>query len=62
MPNISHYEALIQEKRKKTPFRDFVRDLGSWDVLNLYKRNDRICRYPESDRIKVLDDAEFLNA
>ncbi len=62
MSNISHYEKLIQEKRKTTPFRDFVMELGSWEVLNLYKRDGKICRYPESDRIKVLDDAEFLNA
>jgi hypothetical protein len=30
--------------------------------MNLYKRNGKICRYPENDRIKVLDDKEFLNA
>jgi hypothetical protein len=59
---IAYYEKLIKEKRKKTPFRDFVMELGSWEVLNLYKRDGKICRYPESDRIKVLDDAEFLNA
>ena len=62
MSNIQHYEKLIQEKRKKTPFRDFVKDLASWDVLNLYKRNGKISRYPENDRIRVLDDAEFQNA
>ena len=54
MPNIVHYEKLIQEKRKKTPFRDFVKELASWDVLNLYKRNGKISRYPENDRIKKL--------
>ena len=54
MSKITHYEKLIQEKRKKTPFRDFVKELGSWDILNLYKRNGKICRYPESERIKKL--------
>ncbi len=62
MPKISHYESLIQEKRKKTPFRDFVKELGSWEVMNLYKRDGRVCRYPESPRVKRLDDAEFQNA
>jgi hypothetical protein len=54
--NIQYYEKLIQEKRKKTLFRDFVKELGSWDVLNIYKRDGRICRYPESDRIKKMGD------
>ena len=54
MPNIVHYEKLIQEKRRKTPFRDFVKELASWDVLNLYRRNGKISRYPENDRIKKL--------
>ncbi len=62
MTSISYYENLIREKRKKTPFREFIRELGSWEVLNLYKRNGRVCRYPESDRIKVLDDKEYRNA
>lgn len=55
MPNISHYEALIQEKRKKTPFRDFVREIASWETLSFYKRNDgKISRYHHTDRIKTL--------
>ena len=62
MSNISHYQNLIQEKRKNTPFREFVKELGSWNILNLYKRNGKICRYPETDRIKLLDDREYQNA
>lgn len=62
MSKIAYYEKLIQEKRKKTPFREFIKELWSWEILNLYKRNGRICRYPESDRIKVLDDKEYRNA
>ncbi len=62
MSNITHYENLIQEKRKKTPFREFIKELWSWDILNLYKRNGRICRYPESDRIKKLGDTFWEDA
>jgi hypothetical protein len=29
--DIHYYEKLIQEKRKKTPFREFVKELGSWE-------------------------------
>lgn len=62
MSKISHYEKLIQEKRKKTPFRDFVKELGSWEALNLYRRNGRICRYPETDRVKKLGDNFWIDA
>jgi hypothetical protein len=62
MPKISHYEKLIQEKRKKTPFREFVKELGSWDVLNLYKRDGHICRYPDTGRIKKFGDNFWSDA
>ncbi len=62
MSRITYYEKLIQEKRKKTPFREFIKELWSWEILNLYRRNGKICRYPESDRIKNLDDKEYKNA
>lgn len=62
MSRIEYFQELIQEKRKKTPFRDFLKELGSWEILNLYKRDGKISRYPESDRIKVLDDKEYRNA
>jgi hypothetical protein len=62
MSRLEYYQNLIQEKRKKTPFRDFVKELGSWEAFNLYKRNGRICRYPDTNRIKVLDDKEYKNA
>lgn len=55
MSNIRYYENLIQEKRKKTPFRDFVRDIWSWETLSFYKTNDGIIsRYPETGRVKTL--------
>jgi hypothetical protein len=62
MSKLVHFEKLIQEKRKKTPFRDFIKEIGSWEVMNLYKRNGRICRYPDTGRIQVLDDTEYKNA
>lgn len=60
--NIHYYEKLIQEKRKKTPWREFLMELGSWEWLNLYKKDGKICRYPDTGRVKVLDDENFLNA
>jgi len=44
-------EQKIQEKRKNTPFRDFVRDIWSHFPVNLYKYNWMISKYPDTDRI-----------
>ena len=57
MPDIKHYERLIQEKRKITPFRDFVKEIASWETLSFYKNNGRISRYHNTDRIKKMGDS-----
>ena len=62
MSKIHYYEKIIQDKRKKTPFRDFVRELGSWSAFNLYKVGGHISRYPDTGRIKNLDDEKYKNA
>lgn len=58
---LTHYENLIKEKRSKTPFREFVKDITSWTVLNLYKNKWNICRYPDTWRVKNLDKTEAQN-
>ena len=62
MANLEKWENLIKEKRSKTPFREFVKEIASWEVLNLYKNKGKISRYPDTERIKRLDDVEFQNA
>lgn len=52
--DIHYYEKLIQEKRKKTPWREFVREMASWTTLNFYKRDGMACRYPPTNRITHL--------
>lgn len=54
--DIHYYEKLIQEKRKKTPWRDFVKEIASWNTLSLYKQNSRVCRYPWTPRSPKLGD------
>ncbi|MDD5770359.1 MAG: hypothetical protein PHE25_05305 [Candidatus Gracilibacteria bacterium] len=56
MQDIKIWEEKIKEKRYKIKFREFVKELGSWLVLNLYKNKGKICRYPETERIKKLGD------
>jgi hypothetical protein len=52
--DIHYYEKFIQEKRKKTPWREFVKEIASWTTLNFYKRDGMDCRYPPTNRITHL--------
>ncbi len=62
MAKLDKWENIIKEKRMHTPFRDFVKEITSWTVLNLYKHKWKICRYPDSWRVKNLDTKESQNA
>jgi len=33
------WQKKIQEKRKNTPFRDFLLEVASWYTINLYKNS-----------------------
>ena len=59
MTNLQYRQEKIQEKRKKTPWKDFVRELASWKPLNMYHRDGMISRFPESDRVTVVPKKEF---
>ena len=48
--NLQQRQEKIQAKRKKTPWRDFVRDICSWYNVNLYKNTGVISRFPETER------------
>ena len=62
MFKITYYEKLIQEKRKKTPFREFVKEIASWNVVNIYKRNGQISRYPETARSPLVGEKFWENS
>ncbi|PID34868.1 MAG: hypothetical protein CR971_00995 [candidate division SR1 bacterium] len=44
----------IQDKRKQTPWREFVKEVCSWFSLNLYRNKEYISRYPISDRNPII--------
>jgi hypothetical protein len=57
MHDLASRQQKIQEKRKQTPFRDFVREICSWYPLNLYNYDGMITRYPNTDKKgSILDD------
>jgi len=35
--SIQEYQEKIKEKRKNTPFREFIKEIASWDSFNFYK-------------------------
>jgi hypothetical protein len=52
MSNLQYRQTRIQDRRKQTPWRDFVMEICSWYNFALYKNNGSISRYPEVDRNK----------
>jgi hypothetical protein len=51
MSKLAVWQQKIADKRKKSSFNDFVKEIMSWDTLVLQKNSGLISRYPESDRI-----------
>lgn len=54
MASLQKWENIIKEKRKDTPFRDFLKEIVSWKPLVFHKNNWLISVYPESERIKKI--------
>jgi hypothetical protein len=46
MESLQYWQEKIQERRKATPFREFVRDVASWYTANIYKVGGVFTRYP----------------
>jgi len=47
MSNLQHRQSIIQEKRKKTPWRDFVMEICSFRNLMFYRVDEGISKYPQ---------------
>lgn len=60
MNNLQHRQTKIQDVRKQTPWRQFLKEIVSLRSLSLYKNNWHPSVYPDTDRIKwVVSHAEF---
>jgi len=58
--NLQQRQSKIQEKRKKTPWRQYVQEIASWASLSLYKRGTAICRYPDTLRVNTIPRDQFI--
>jgi hypothetical protein len=57
---LDYYIHKIQEKRKQTPFREFVLEIASWRPMTFYKNSGFVSRFPETDRCgRIVDHATF---
>ena len=62
MNNIKQREKKIQEKRKQTPRKVFVKEICSRQPLVFYKNAGKISRYPETWRIgSIISQRDFQN-
>ena len=51
MPDLNHRKQKIQEKRKKTPWREFLKEIVSWRPVTFHKQDGMITRFPKTERI-----------
>ncbi|MDD5770355.1 MAG: hypothetical protein PHE25_05285 [Candidatus Gracilibacteria bacterium] len=61
MQDIKIWEEKIKEKRKKTEFRKFLKEIASWKPFGFYKTDGILSRYPQTDRIGKIVPASKYN-
>ena len=62
MSNLKYYQNKIKQKRKNTPFREFLKKVSVWRPYKLNKINSKISLYSLNSRTPILvDNEEFLN-
>jgi len=60
MSSINKWKELFQEKRKETKFRDYLKQIVSWQPLTFYKNKWKISIFPETERRnKLISPLEF---
>ncbi|MDD2870804.1 MAG: hypothetical protein PHS49_02340 [Candidatus Gracilibacteria bacterium] len=63
MKDLKYFQNIIKEKRKNTPFRDFLKEIVSWSTVVLHRNNGIISKFPDTDRIKgVIPNKDFENS
>jgi len=51
MQNLKYWQEKIQEKRKQTSFRDFIKEIASWQPIVFHKSWWLVSRFPETSRM-----------
>jgi len=59
MQDLKYYQDKIKEKRMKTPFRDFLKEISSWCSFVFNKNKWLISKYPNTPRINICSMDDF---
>jgi len=54
MPDLKIRQDKIKAARSQTPFREFVKEIGTWFSLVLHKKDGMISKYPDTPRVKKI--------
>lgn len=54
LDRLAPWKEKIQQKRKQTPFKEFVKEIASWCPASFYKIDGQISRYPKTERVSKL--------
>lgn len=61
MSNIENWQKKLQQSRKQTPYREFVKEIASWKPFWFYRNSGLISRYPETGRVKnIVSPKQYL--
>lgn len=62
MNNLKYWQEKIQEKRKQTSFRDFIKEIASWQPIVFHKSSWMVSRFPETERMpEVMKYSDYYN-
>ncbi len=62
MKDLKYFQNIIKQKRKNTPFRDFLKEIASFMPIVLHKRYFWVSRYPDTNRRKnIMTPREFYS-
>ncbi len=59
MQSLKVWEDKMKEKRKNTPWREFLKEIASWRPLTFYKNGWLTSRYPSSNRINISSNDDY---
>ena len=62
MSDLQHRQQKIQEKRRQTPWREFVKGICGWYSLNFYSKDGFVSKHPTTERRgNIIDFESFSN-
>ncbi len=70
MQKLSYWQEKIQERRKETSFRAFIKDIASWQPVVFHKSDWLVSRFPKTERMPEVikysdyydqDSAEYID-